>query len=63
VGPPAVLTVELEEDEEVHWHWTHFVDGHSIVTGYTIIKSAPRPAASVADSQPRKLESSEEASR
>jgi hypothetical protein len=63
VSPPAVLTIELDEDEEVQWHWTHFADGRSIVTGYPIIRSVRLPEASVADSQPRKSESCQEASR
>lgn len=33
----AVLSVELNEDEEVVWHWTHFSDGRSVVTGYSIV--------------------------
>jgi hypothetical protein len=38
VGAPAVVSVTLEEDEDVIWHWTHFTDGRSMVTGYTIVK-------------------------
>jgi hypothetical protein len=37
---PGVLSVELEEDEDVQWHWTHYPDGTSVVTGYTIIRKA-----------------------
>jgi hypothetical protein len=37
VSPPALLSVQLEEDEDVYWHWTHYADGRSIVTGYTVI--------------------------
>lgn len=33
---PALLGVEARENEEVRWHWTHFSDGRSMVTGYTI---------------------------
>ena len=40
-GYPAVTHVVLEEDEDVEWQWTHFEDGRTIVTGYTIIKKAP----------------------
>jgi hypothetical protein len=36
--PGQVLSVELGEDEEVNWLWTHFPNGQSIVTGYEIIK-------------------------
>jgi hypothetical protein len=32
-----VLSVELNEDEDVVWHWTHFADGRSAVTGYSIV--------------------------
>lgn len=35
---PLVISVELEEDEEVEWQWTHFLESRSAVTGYTIIK-------------------------
>ena len=35
---PAVISVELAEDEDVQWQWTHYTDGHSAVTGYTIVK-------------------------
>ena len=33
-----VVNVELADDEEVVWHWTHWPDGRSAVTGYDIIK-------------------------
>jgi hypothetical protein len=36
--PGQVLTVELGEDEEVNWQWTHRPDGTSLVTGYDIVK-------------------------
>jgi hypothetical protein len=39
IAAPAVLSVELEPDEDVRWHWTHFADGRSMVTGYTIVKA------------------------
>jgi len=35
VKHPAVISVELDEDEEVEWTWTHTADGRSVVTGYT----------------------------
>lgn len=34
----SVLSVELSEDEEVQWQWTHLPNGESLVTGYEIIK-------------------------
>ena len=36
----AVISVELGEDEDVEWHWTHSADGRSFVGGYTIVKKA-----------------------
>lgn len=36
--PGAVLSVEIGVDEEVEWVWTHFENGRSAVTGYTLIK-------------------------
>jgi hypothetical protein len=36
--PGQVLSVELSEDEEVSWQWTHRSDGTSVVTGYEIVK-------------------------
>jgi hypothetical protein len=40
VQPPAnrVVSVDLEEDEEVQWTWTYLPDGQKYVSGYTIIK-------------------------
>ncbi|MDQ5854382.1 MAG: hypothetical protein M3380_20395 [Chloroflexota bacterium] len=40
---PQVISVELDEDEDVHWQWTHFADGRSAVTGYTIVKKGEQP--------------------
>ncbi|MBV9849525.1 MAG: hypothetical protein JO250_07540 [Armatimonadetes bacterium] len=40
-GPEtSVLSVFLDEDEEVIWHWTHR-EGRSVVTGYEIVKRPP----------------------
>ena len=39
---PAVISVELDEHEDVEWTWTHTSDGKSIVTGYTIVEKAER---------------------
>ena len=36
--PASVVSVELSEDEDVEWLWTHYPNGQSIVTGYKIIK-------------------------
>jgi hypothetical protein len=37
-----VVSVELADDEEVRWQWTHYPDGTSAVTGYEIIKKSER---------------------
>jgi hypothetical protein len=37
-----VISVELSEDEDVRWKWTHYHDGTSAVTGYEIIKKSER---------------------
>jgi hypothetical protein len=36
--PGQILSVELGEEEEVNWLWSHFPNGQSLVTGYEIIK-------------------------
>jgi len=41
--PPAVISVELDEDEDIEWIWTHTSDGKSVVTGYTITKRTDKP--------------------
>ncbi|MGE0132334.1 MAG: hypothetical protein AB7U82_29985 [Blastocatellales bacterium] len=33
-----IISVELNEDEDVSWQWTHYPDGTSAVTGYEIVK-------------------------
>jgi hypothetical protein len=40
----AILSVELEADEEVRWQWTHYPNGQSVVTGYDIVKKAANEA-------------------
>jgi hypothetical protein len=37
-----VISVELNEDEDVRWKWTHYPDGKSAVTGYEMIKKSER---------------------
>jgi hypothetical protein len=37
-----IISVELTEDEDVRWKWTHYPDGTSAVTGYEIIKKSER---------------------
>ena len=39
VRPGQVNGVYLGPDEEVTWEWTHYPDGTSAVTGYTIAKT------------------------
>ncbi len=54
--PPAVISVELDEDEDVEWNWTHTSDGKSVFTGYTITKkrtSKPRQQPRGSTSQQR----------
>ncbi len=41
--PPEVISVELAEDEDVEWIWTHTADGQSVITGYIITKSTDKP--------------------
>ncbi len=35
-----IISVELNDDEDVRWQWTHYPDGTSAVTGYEIFKKA-----------------------
>jgi hypothetical protein len=37
-----VISVELSDDEDMRWQWTHYPDGTSAVTGYEIIKKSER---------------------
>ena len=41
-APAQVISVEVGEDEEVLWQWTHYPDGTSAVTGYEIVKKAKK---------------------
>ena len=36
--PSTVISVELNENEEVEWIWTTYPDGQTVVTGYNIIQ-------------------------
>jgi len=42
-SPPAVISVKLDEDEDVEWIWTHTPDGKSVVSGYIITKRPDKP--------------------
>jgi hypothetical protein len=35
-----VISVEIDDGEDVRWQWTHYSDGTSAVTGYEIIKKS-----------------------
>jgi hypothetical protein len=37
-GSSPVFSVDLADDEEVQWYWTHYPNGQSVVTGYDIVK-------------------------
>ena len=54
-SPPAIISVELDEDEDVEWIWTHTADGKSVVTGYIITKRTdePRQRRKVSDASNR----------
>ena len=36
--PSTVISVELNENEEVEWIWTTYPNGQRVVTGYNIIQ-------------------------
>ena len=36
--PSTVLSVELNENEQVEWIWTTYSNGQRVVTGYNIIQ-------------------------
>jgi hypothetical protein len=36
--PSPILSVLLEEDEDVVWQWSHYANGQSVVSGYEVIK-------------------------
>ncbi len=38
VAPGAALSVEVADDEDVQWQWSHGTDGQSRITGYQILK-------------------------
>ena len=40
--PPALLSVEVDEGDDIEWIWTHYADGRSAVTGYRIVPKLPR---------------------
>ena len=37
--PSIVISVELNENEEVEWIWTTYDNGQRVVTGYNIIEN------------------------
>jgi hypothetical protein len=38
--PNRVLSVVLNDDEDVEWTWTSTLDGVSYVSGYSVVKRA-----------------------
>jgi hypothetical protein len=48
LSAPAVISIELAEDEDVEWQWTHLANGTSIITGYMIIKPAEQRQEQIA---------------
>ena len=36
--PSTVISIELNENEEVEWIWTTYSNGQRVVTGYNIIQ-------------------------
>jgi hypothetical protein len=33
---PSIFSLEIREELEVEWQWTHFPDGNGVVTGYRL---------------------------
>ena len=50
-GSSPVFSVDLADDEEVRWHWTHYPNGQSVVTGYDIVKKEEEKTESGFDFQ------------
>jgi hypothetical protein len=48
-GSSPVISVDLADDEEVRWHWTHYPNGQSVVTGYDIVNKEGEKAESEFD--------------
>ena len=40
LAPNRVLSVELEQDEEVTWTWSALPSGEQYVSGYSIVKKS-----------------------
>ena len=36
--PNSIFSIELNEDEEVEWHWFNLPDGNRVVTRYKVFK-------------------------
>jgi hypothetical protein len=41
-SPAQIISVQIHDDEEVLWQWTHYPNGISAVTGYEVIKKVER---------------------
>ena len=42
--PGAVISIEVEEDQDVEWIWTHYSDGRNAVTGFRLVLRKPNAA-------------------
>jgi hypothetical protein len=48
--PPMLLSVDLDQGEEIEWIWTHPQDGPSYVSGYRRVPRLPWSARSASGS-------------
>jgi hypothetical protein len=39
--PPALVSVDIDEGEELDWVWTYLADGRRTVTGYRLRPRLP----------------------
>jgi hypothetical protein len=46
-GSSSVFNVELKENEDVEWIWTHHPNGQSVVTGYRTIDKDSKTTESI----------------
>jgi hypothetical protein len=43
----SFLSVEVDDGEEVQWHYTYYPDGSRIVSGYTIVEKSDSPVQKI----------------
>lgn len=43
--PPALVAVDVEEGDDVHWVWTYLADGRRVVTGCSFVRRADSAAS------------------